>query len=132
MNGGNHRYDGFSSYPFHAFPGICSNTPSSISLGIIKKDTLIGNDVWIGYNSTILPGISIGDGAIIGACSVVTKNVAPYTIIGGNPAREIRKRFDDKTIDFLQEIQWWNWSIEKITKHSENLTTGNIEKLKLI
>ena len=96
-----------------------------------KGNTEIGNDVWIGFNSTIMPGIKIGDGAIIATNSTVTKNVEPYTIVGGNPAKEIKKRFTKEQIEKLLEIKWWNWEIEKITKNVENLTSENIESLKI-
>ena len=82
-----------------------------------KGDIIIGNDVWIGYEAVILAGVSIGDGAIIGARAVVTKDVPPYTIVGGVPAKSIKKRFSDETISSLLSIQWWNWSKEKISKN---------------
>lgn len=85
------------------------------------SDTIIGNDVWIGYEALIMPGVKIGDGAVIGTRAVVTKDVEPYTIVGGNPAKIIRKRFDDATIEKLLEIQWWNWEIEKIMENYQNI-----------
>ena len=94
----------------------------------IKGDTIIGNDVWIGTNVTIMPGVHIGDGAIIATNSTVTKDVAPYAIVGGNPAVEIRKRFFDPKIKELLEMQWWNWDIEKITDNLEYLTGKTIDK----
>ena len=96
-----------------------------------KGDTVIGNDVWIGNGATIMQGIKIGDGAIIGTNSLVTKNVEPYTIVGGNAAKEIRKRFDAQVIKFLLEIQWWNWDLQKITNNLEAITSGEIDKLKV-
>ena len=95
----------------------------------VKGDTIIGNDVWIGYNASIMPGIQIGDGAIIAANSVVTKNVDSYSIVGGNPATEIRKRFNEDQIKQLLELKWWNWDIEKITDNLEILTSSDLEKL---
>ena len=95
-----------------------------------KGDTVVGNDVWIGYGATIMPGVKIGNGAIIATKSVVTKDVEPYSIVGGNPAKEIRKRFSKEDIEILQQIEWWNWSIEKITENTQNLTSNNIEALK--
>ena len=94
-----------------------------------KGDTIVGNDVWIGYNSTIMPGIRIGDGAIIATNSTITKDVEPYTIVGGNPAKEIRKRFTEKETIKLLEIKWWNWTIEKITQNLKHLTDNNIDSL---
>ena len=90
----------------------------------------IGNDVWIGNNATILPGIKIGDGAIIGTNSLVTTDVEPYTIVGGNPAKEIRKRFDEETIQLLLALKWWDWDIQKITDNLDVITHGNISELK--
>jgi len=94
-----------------------------------KKDTNVGNDVWIGFGSTIMPGVTIGDGAIIAAKSIVTKDVDPYTIVGGNPAKPIRQRFDSDKIELLLKLQWWDWSIKKITKHVQILTGVDWEKL---
>ena len=94
-----------------------------------KGDIVIGNDVWIGFNATIMAGVTIGDGAIIATNSTVVKDVEPYSIVGGNPANEIKKRFSEKTINELLEIKWWNWDIEKITKNVQNLTGNDIEKL---
>jgi len=95
-----------------------------------KGDTIIENDVWIGYDALIMPGIKIGDGAIISSRSVVTKNIPPYSIVGGNPAQIIRYRFDEDTIKELEEIAWWNWSAQKITQNLETITSGDIAKLK--
>lgn len=88
------------------------------------------NVVRIGYDSLIMPGITIGDGAIIAARSVVVKDVAPYTVVGGNPAREIRKRFDEETIALLERVKWWDWPAEKITRHLELLTLNDLQALK--
>jgi virginiamycin A acetyltransferase len=90
---------------------------------------VVGHDVWFGYGSFILPGIKIGNGAIIAAKSVVTKDVAPYTIVGGNPARLIRQRFNDETIAFLQKLAWWDWPIDKVTKYAGDIVEGNKEIL---
>lgn len=124
MNGGNHALIGFSTFPFSAFGGEWSTVPLTPAF---KGDTIIGNDVWIGNSATIMPGIHVGDGAIIASNAVVTKNVEPYSIVGGNPAKLIRYRFDEKTIQALIKLQWWNWDFEKITKHAKDLATGNIE-----
>lgn len=88
-----------------------------------KGDTVIGNDVWIGQNVTIMPGVKIGDGAIIATNSTVVKSVEPYTIYGGNPAKFIKKRFSDEKVEFLLKLQWWNWSEEEIFNNLEKLTT---------
>ena len=94
-----------------------------------RGDTVVGNDVWIGLEATIMAGVKIGDGAIIGAKSVVTKDVPPYTIVGGNPAKVIKKRFDLETTQQLLKIQWWNWSIEKIEANYNIITGDNLEEL---
>jgi len=95
-----------------------------------EKYQVVGNDVWIGYDSLIMPGVTIGDGAIIAARSVVVKDVAPYTVVGGNPAKEIRKRFDEETIDLLERVRWWDWPAEKITRHLELLTSNDLPALR--
>ena len=128
MNGANHLTDAITTYPFaifgrgweHAMEG--KQYPN-------KGNTVIGNDVWIGYNSTIMAGVKVGDGAIIGTNSNVTKDVEPYTIVGGNPAKEIRKRFTPEQIKILLDLQWWNWEIEKITSNLHHLTSNNIHAL---
>lgn len=121
MNGANHLAQAVTAYPFAIFGGDWSNAMDGKSYPS-KGDTIVGNDVWIGYRATILPGVKIGDGAIIGSYSVVTKDVPPYTIVGGNPAQPIRKRFDEETIARLLELAWWDWPIEKITKYAAYLT----------
>ncbi|MFY7697299.1 MAG: CatB-related O-acetyltransferase [Legionella sp.] len=122
MNGGSHHLDGFSSFPFIIFQSYWPEVPFIENR---KKDTVIGNDVWIGYDATIMPGVTIGDGAIIGTRALVTKDVAPYEIVGGNPAQVIRKRFDEETIDFLLKLQWWNWPIEQIQAHVLDIMNGD-------
>ena len=128
MNGGNHRTDWFTNYPFPVFGhGWESAMPDQWPN---KGDTVIGNDVWIGYGATLMPGVQVGDGAIIASQAVVTKSVAPYAIVGGNPAQEIRKRFDEDTIAALLAIQWWNWDIEKITRNLKAICGSDIEALR--
>ena len=129
MNGANHLTDAITSYPFAIFGQDWSKAMEGKTYPT-KGDTVVGNDVWIGHQATIMPGIKIGDGAIIATNSTVTKNVEPYTVVGGNPAREIRKRFANKDIATLLEIKWWNWDIERITRNVKNLTGNNIDKLK--
>jgi virginiamycin A acetyltransferase len=129
MNGANHPMGGISTYPFKVF----GKSWSSANLEVTSKgDTEIGNDVWIGNFATIMPGVKIGHGAIIGTNALVTKDVAPYSIVGGNPAQQIRRRFDDKTIDFLVQLAWWDWPAGKIANHLNAITTGNVDALKKI
>ena len=92
-------------------------------------DIVIGNDVWIGYEAVILSGVTVGDGAIIGTRAVVTKDVPPYTIVGGVPARPIRRRFDDKAIERLEALRWWNWDFEKIKRNLPAIQSGNLAAL---
>ncbi|MGI2124972.1 Vat family streptogramin A O-acetyltransferase [Shewanella baltica] len=117
MNGANHQVSGFSTYPFYIFGnGWEKVMPNPADLPH-KGDTCIGNDVWIGYNATIMPGVKIGHGAIVASQSVVTKDVPPYAVVGGNPATVIKLRFEQDVIDKLIAIAWWDWPIEKITQH---------------
>ncbi len=130
MNGANHQMSGFSTYPFQIFgSGWERVTPKPNELPF-KGDTVIGNDVWIGYKAIIMPGVKIGDGAIVAAKSVVVKDVAPYTIVGGNPATLVRQRFPDEIIKTLLKISWWDWDIEKITRNLEKIVGADVEALK--
>ena len=129
MNGANHQMNAVSTFPFYTLEGWEQKTPSQNDIPI-NGDTIIGNDVWIGQNATILPGVHIGDGAIIGANSVVGSDVPPYTIIVGNPARAIRKRFDDELIEILEELKWWDKSIDEINSLIPILTSSDLAKVK--
>jgi virginiamycin A acetyltransferase len=129
MNGANHQMSGFSTYPFYIFGnGWEKVTPQDHEFPF-KGDTLVGNDVWIGYESIIMPGVTIGDGAIIAAKSVVVDDVPPYSIVGGNPAKIIKLRFTAETIKTLQEIAWWNWDINKISANLEYITSADLDTL---
>ena len=128
MNGANHLTQSISSYPFAIFGHDWQNAMKDKTYPN-KGNTIVGNDVWIGYNATIMTGVKIGDGAIIATNSTVVSDVEPYTIVGGNPAREIKKRFSPEIVERLLKLQWWNWDIEKITKNVQNLTDLDIDKL---
>ena len=129
MNGANHQSTGFSTYPFFIFGnGWEKSAPQPGDLPF-KGNTEIGNDVWIGYNTTIMPGVKIGSGAIIASKSVVTNDVPAYAVVGGNPAKIIKQRFDDKTINALLSIAWWDWSSDKITAHLDAITQNNLDLL---
>lgn len=97
-----------------------------------KGDTIIGNDVWIGYKALIMPGVKIGNGAIISSRAVVTKDVPAYTIVGGNPAKVIKSRFSDEIVMELEKLAWWDWSVEKITKHLAAIMSNDIKMLQAI
>lgn len=128
MNGANHLTDAISAYPFAIFGNGWEEAMENKSYPN-KGDIRIGNDVWIGYNATIMAGVTIGDGAIIATNATVVKDVAPYTIVGGNPGTEIKKRFPEATIAKLLELQWWNWDIDRITRNIERLTSNQLEDL---
>ena len=124
------RTDCFTTYTFFHFKGEDWEREKWNEDDIVYKgDTIIGNDVWIGRDVSIFPGVHIGDGAIIGACSVITKDVAPYTIVAGNPAKVIKKRLDDETIELLLKIRWWDWDIKTITKNIHILKSRNKKDL---
>jgi len=127
--GGNHRSDWIASYPF---PTSVDRFPNARGIEDFLKtrgDVIIGNDVWIGINAIILSGVTIGDGAVIGAGSVVTGDVDPYTIVSGNPARVVRKRFSDEAIEKLLSIKWWDWPREKVDANVRVLCSGDVDKL---
>lgn len=132
MNGANHRMNSVTTYPFNIMGNGWEKVTPKLEDLPFKGDTIIGNDVWIGQNVTILPGVHIGDGAIIGANSVVTKDIPEYHIAGGNPCKIIRKRFNEELINYLEEIKWWNWEEDKIFKNLEILCSNDIEKIKTI
>ena len=129
MNGANHQMNAVSTFPFYTLEGWNMNPPSPADLPL-KGDTVIGNDVWIGQNATIMPGVHIGDGAIIGANATVASDVEPYSIVAGNPARLIRKRFDDELIELLEKFAWWDKSIEEINSLIPILTSSDLKMVK--
>lgn len=129
MNGANHQMNAVSTFPFYTLEGWHMDPPVPADLPF-KGDTVIGNDVWIGQNAVILPGVHIGDGSIIGANSVVGSDVAPYSVVVGNPARVLRRRFDDEMIDVLLRFAWWDKPIEEIDELIPLLTSSDIEKVK--
>ena len=129
----NHTMKSLSTYPFPIFFEEWGLDGKDISNAWDNRgDIVIGNDVWIGYEAVILSGVTIGDGAIIGTRAVVTKDVPPYTIVGGVPAKPIRKRFDDETIKKLEEVRWWNWDDEKIRQSIRAIQNGDIVALELL
>ena len=129
MNDANHQMNAVSTFPFYTLEGWDMDPPASSDLPY-KGDTVIGNDGWIGQNAVILPGVHIGDGVIIGANSVVGSNIEPYTVAAGNPARAIRKRFDEELIGLLEKFRWWDREIEEINALIPILTSGDLEKVR--
>jgi virginiamycin A acetyltransferase len=140
MNFGLHNQAGISTFPFQIFGGAWGDAMQRgrdagwapeewRGNGVFKGDTVVGHDVWLGRDAMILPGVTIGDGAIIAARAVVTHDVPPYAIVGGNPARVIRMRFDDTTIARLRAIAWWNWDRETITRHLPAIMYGDLQRL---
>ena len=130
FNSANHALRSLSNYSFPLFFeewGL--NKKNVASAWDNKGDIIIGNDVWIGYEAVIMAGVHIGDGAVIAARAVVTKDVPPYTIVGGTPARKIRMRFEEETIAKLQQIQWWNWPVEKIRRSLPYIMEGTVDRL---
>jgi len=131
FNGANHTLSSFSTYPFPIFFEEWGLDMKNVAAAWDNKgDIVIGNDVWIGYEAVIMAGVTIGDGAIIGTRAVVTKDVPPYTIVGGVPAKPIRKRFSEDTIGMLMELQWWDWPEEKIAQNIHAIKSGYIGQLR--
>ncbi|MGX8834546.1 CatB-related O-acetyltransferase [Amedibacillus sp. YH-ame6] len=130
FNSANHTRNSLSTYPFPLFFEEWDLDKKEVTQSWDNKgDIMIGNDVWIGYEAVIMAGVNIADGAIIAARAVVTKDVPPYTIVGGVPAKEIKKRFSEETITTLLNIQWWNWSKERIQQNINAIQTGRLEEL---
>ena len=132
MNCANHTLHSLSTYTFPLFSEEWEHKMNVRNSWDNRGDIIIGNDVWIGYEAVILSGVNIGDGAIIGTRAVVTKDVPPYTIVGGSPARVLKKRFSDDIIDKLLKMKWWNWPVEKIAKSLKYIQSGNLLQLEKI
>ncbi|ENO87039.1 streptogramin A acetyl transferase [Thauera linaloolentis 47Lol = DSM 12138] len=130
MNGANHKLSGISTYPFQIFGSGWEKVMPAPGDLPFKGDTIIGNDVWIGYEALIMPGIKIGNGTIVSSRSVVTSDVPPYTIVGGNPAKPLKQRFEAEVVALLNEIAWWDWPIEKITQYLDKIVWGDVEALR--
>ncbi|MEY7976312.1 CatB-related O-acetyltransferase [Streptomyces pilosus] len=125
MAGAEHPTMGVSTFPFTMFGGEWAERTLDIVTGMPSRgDTVVGNDVWLGHGATVMPGVRIGDGAIVAAGAVVTADVPPYTVVGGNPARRIRQRFDDADVDRLLGAAWWDWPAELVTEHARTIMAG--------
>ncbi|MEU6091736.1 CatB-related O-acetyltransferase [Streptomyces sp. NPDC047085] len=129
MNGANHRMDGPSTFPFPIMGGSWADHADLLAGLPVKGDTVVGNDVWLGHRAMVMPGVRIGHGAIVAAGSVVVDDVADYAIVGGNPARLIRTRYDEKDIARLLAIAWWDWPAEHLTRHVRTLMSGSVDAL---
>lgn len=130
MNGANHRMCSVTTYPFNIMGGGWEKCTPTLDELPLKGDTVVGNDVWFGQNVTVLPGVHIGDGAIIASNSVVASDVPPYCVAGGNPCRVIRRRFDEVLTAYLLDLKWWDWPAEKIFRNLETLCSGDLEKIR--
>jgi virginiamycin A acetyltransferase len=131
MNGGNHRTAGISTYPFPIFEPWRGRWAGELDFPN-RGDTVVGNDVWIGYDALVMPGVRIGDGAIVATRSVVTADVPPFAIVGGNPARVIRMRFDPPTVDRLLKIAWWSWSPERVSAAIPAISQADVDALEAL
>ena len=129
MNGANHQTAGISTYPFFIFGNGWERAAPADGDLPFKGDTVIGNDVWIGYDALIMPGVRIGNGAIVAARSVVATEVPAYSVVGGNPARVLRPRFPADVVARLEAVAWWDWPIETITQHLRVIVSGDVDAL---
>jgi virginiamycin A acetyltransferase len=133
MPGANHADLGPSTFPFGIFgEPWAERTMDLVMSAPSRGDTVVGNDVWLGYRALVLPGVTIGHGAVVAAASVVASDVPPYAIVGGNPARVIRRRYEDKDVERLLRAAWWDWPVELVTEHARTIMSGTPEELERI
>ncbi|NUT98438.1 MAG: CatB-related O-acetyltransferase [Saccharothrix sp.] len=133
MAGGNHLTTGVSTFPFTMFGGTWQTDTLDLVTGMESRgDTVVGNDVWFGYNTLVMPGVRIGDGAIIASGSVVTSDVPPYTVVGGNPAKPVKQRYTPADVDRLLRAAWWDWPIELVTKNVRTIMSGTPAEIEAI
>lgn len=130
MNGANHMLSGISTYPFQIFGNGWEKLRLSPDDFPYKGDTVIGHDVWIGYDALIMPGVKVGNGAVISARAVVAGDVPAYALVGGNPARTIRQRFPPEVVEALEAVAWWDWPVEKITRNLSVIVSADIDALR--
>jgi virginiamycin A acetyltransferase len=132
MAGANHAMLGPSTFPFGIFGGDWAGTMDLVMGAESRGDTVVGSDVWLGYQSVVMPGVTIGHGAIVAACSVVVGDVPPYAIVGGNPARVVRARYPDGEVATLLRAAWWDWPVELVTEHARTIMSGTPAELEAI
>jgi virginiamycin A acetyltransferase len=132
MPGANHADQGPSTFPFGVFGPPWDGTMDLVLSAPSRGDTTVGHDVWLGYQALVLPGVSIGHGAVVAAASVVSADVSPYAIVGGNPARVVRTRYDDADVERLLRAAWWDWPIEAVTQHARAIMSGTPAELERI
>jgi virginiamycin A acetyltransferase len=133
MPGANHADLGPSTFPFGIFGEPWAELTMDLVMGAPSRgDTVVGNDVWLGYQALVLPGVTIGHGAVVAAASVVASDVPPYAIVGGNPARVIRRRYEDEDVERLLRAAWWDWPVELVTEHARTIMSGTPAELERI
>lgn len=132
MGGANHADLGPSTFPFGIFGGAWADTMDLVTSAPSRGDTVVGSDVWLGYEALVLPGVAIGHGAIVAAASVVSADVPPYAIVAGNPARVVRRRYDDADVERLVAAAWWDWPVEAVTAHVREIMAGSPARLEEI
>src|SRR4051794_3133624 len=132
MPGANHADLGPSTYPFGVFGPPWDTTMDIVMSAPSRGDTVVGHDVWLGYSALVLPGVTIGDGAVVAAAGVVTRDVPPYAIVAGNPARVVRSRFPDEDVERLLRAAWWDWPIELVTEHARTIMSGTPAELERV
>lgn len=130
LAGGNHPMVGVGTYPFSMFGGEWMATTGDIVRDLPSRgDTVLGNNVWVGHRALVMPGVHIGDGAVVAAGSVVVSDVPPFAIAGGNPARVLRSRFSAGDVALLQRVAWWDWPVERVTEHARTIMGGDVAAL---
>ncbi|MEU4586979.1 CatB-related O-acetyltransferase [Kitasatospora aureofaciens] len=129
MNGANHRMDGPSTFPFPIMGGAWAEHFDLLSGLPGRGDTVVGHDVWLGYRTTVMPGVRIGNGAIVAAGPVVTSDIPDYAIAGGNPAKVVRMRYEEDEVARLLAVAWWDWPVEHLTRHLRTVMSGSVEEL---
>ncbi len=133
MSGGNHADLGPSTFPFGIFgEPWASRTMDLVMSAPSRGDTVVGNDVWLGYRALVMPGVNIGHGSVVAAASVVTADVPPYAVVGGNPARVLRRRYEDDGVETLLRAAWWDWPVELVTEHARTIMAGEPAELERI